>query len=223
MIKSLPIEENPREKVKSLGIESLTNAELIALLIRTGTPNESVLELSNRLLKEVGGLYQIQNLNLDHLLSIKGIGEAKAITLLSIVELSKRLKSVETINYIIENPKDVYDYIKDEMMFLTQEHFMILCLDNRKKVIKKKTIFIGTVNFSVVQPREVFKEALSVNAVNIVMVHNHPSGDPTPSDADINLTFKFIDVGKILGVHVLDHVVIGWDSFYSILSNELYH
>lgn len=218
MIKTLPLEENPREKVKSEGIEKLSNAELIALIIHTGTKNESVLELSNRILLEMGNISELQNMSLNDLLSIKGIGEAKAITLLSIVELSKRLKSNVLPTMKIKEPEHVYRYVKDEMMFLKQEHFVLLCLDNRCRVINKKTIFIGTINASYVQPREVYKEALKVNATSIVIIHNHPSGDCTPSQDDLKTTLKFMEVGEIIGIHLVDHIVIGWDCYCSIMS-----
>ena len=149
MIKSLPQEENPREKAIAYGIESLSNVELLALVLRTGNKNESVLQLSQRLLNEIGGFSQLMNVNYATLISLKGIKRAKAIELLSIIEIGKRLKSNQKEHIQFNNPYHIYEYIKGEMMFLKQEHFLLICLDNKNCVLKKKIIFIGSLNVSV--------------------------------------------------------------------------
>lgn len=222
MIKSLPIEENPREKAIANGIESLSNVELLALVLRTGNKDESVLQLAQRLLNEIGGFPQLMNINYATLVSLKGIKTAKAIELLSIIEIGKRLKSRQSLHKSLTNPYDLYESMKDELMFLKQEHFVLLCLDNKNRVIKKKTVFIGSLNMSVVTPREVFKEAIGVSSAKIVLCHNHPSGDSTPSQEDLALTEQFEYLGSMMGIDVLDHIIIGWHEFYSIKANQCF-
>lgn len=222
MIKSLPKEENPREKALCLGLESLSNAELLALILRTGNKEESVLQLSQRLLKEIGGMAQLSNVSYASLISLKGIKKAKAIEILGIIEIAKRLKAIDSYQQSLTSPNDIYHYIKDSMMFLKQEHFVILCLDNKKRVIKEKTIFIGSLNMSVVTPREVFKEAISVSSASLVLIHNHPSGDAHPSQEDAYLTHQFEQLGKMMSIDIVDHIIIGWNQYYSFQANRLF-
>ena len=222
MIKSLPITENPREKALTYGIESLSNVELLAIILRTGSKQESVLMLAQRVLHDVGGIEQLHDVQYAKLTEIKGIKKAKAIEILSVIELSKRLKKGHISDEQMLNPEVIFLRVKDTMMFLKQEHFVILCLDNSLRVIKEKTLFIGSINSSIVTPREVFKEAIGVNSVHIVLIHNHPSGDAHPSKEDILLTKKFLELGKMLDIEVLDHVIIGWNQYYSLVSEHLY-
>ncbi len=222
MIKSLPIEENPREKALNYGIEVLSNVELLALILRTGSKNESVLELSSRLLNEIGGMSKLNEMHYANLISLKGIKKAKAIELLAVIEICKRMGRSHHHNISILKPKDIYDYLKNKMMFLKQEHFVVLCLDNKNRIIKEKTVFIGSLNMSVVTPREVFKEAIVVNSAHIVLVHNHPSGYAMPSNEDISITKNFCELGEMMSIDVVDHIIIGWNEFFSILSNRLY-
>ena len=222
MIKSLPIEENPREKALTYGIDSLSNVELLALILLTGNKEESVLQLAQRLLKEIGGISKLAYVNYADLTSIKGIKQAKAIELLSIIEISKRLKETIVQEENLKTPSQIYKRMKNKMMMLKQEHFMILCLDNKNRVIKEKTIFIGSLNVSVVTPREVFREAINVNSAKIVLLHNHPSGDASPSQEDIYLTKQFMELGKMMMIEIVDHIIIGWNQYYSIIANQLY-
>ncbi|MCD7894836.1 MAG: DNA repair protein RadC [Erysipelotrichaceae bacterium] len=216
MIKNLPIEENPREKALALGIDSLSNVELLALILRTGSRDESVLQLSSRLLNEIGGFQQLRQITYAKLISLKGISKAKAIAVLSILEIAKRLKDIPQCESILQTPMDIYLYIKNELMFLPQENFVVLCLDCRNHVIKKKTIFVGSVDMSFVTPREVFKEAIEMNSSKIVLVHNHPSGDAHPSHDDLDLTKQFVELGKMLSIEVIDHIIIGWNQYFSV-------
>lgn len=222
MIKSLPLEENPREKALVYGIESLSNVELIALILRTGNKEESVIQLSQRLLNEIGGFSQLMNVDYASLVSLKGIKSAKAIELLSIIEISKRLKEKKANKIQLTSPHDIYDYLKNEMMFLKQEHFLILCLDNKNCILKKKVVFIGSLNMSVVTPREVFKEAISVSSAKIVLAHNHPSGDSQTSQEDLFLTRQFETLGEMMAIEIIDHIIIGWNEFYSIKANQCF-
>ena len=223
MIKSLPKEENPREKALNYGIESLSNVELLALVLRTGNKEESVIQLAQRLLNEVGGFERLNDISYAQLISLKGIKQAKAIEILSILEIAKRLKSrVQDVQSLM-TPFDIYYYVKDKMMFLKQEHFVVLCLDNKNRVIKEKTIFIGSINMSVVTPREVFKEAIHVSSAKIALVHNHPSGDASPSQEDIYLTRQFKGLGEMMSIEIIDHIAVGWHQFYSISATHLFY
>lgn len=222
MIKSLPIEENPREKALTNGIEVLSNIELLAIILRTGNKEESVIQLAQRLLNEIGGFSQLTSTTYSQLVSLKGIKQAKAIEILSIIEICKRLKEQKSSYKTFLTPLQIYEYVKDELMFLKQEHFLILCLDQHHHLLKKKTIFIGSLNMSVVSPREVFKEAIGMSSAKIVLCHNHPSGDCCPSQEDIYLTQQFQKIGEIMDIEVLDHIIIGWNEFFSIKANHLY-
>ena len=223
MIKSLPIEYQPREKALKEGIESLSDIELIALILRTGNKEESVMDLSKRLINDIGGFKQLINVDYATLSSLKGIKKAKAIEILSIIEISKRLKENCKDNVIFDCPKDIYEYLKDEMMFLKQEHFLLLCLNHKNELIKKKTIFIGSLNMSVVTPREVFKEAIGVSSAKIILVHNHPSGSAYPSEEDVYMTSQFMELGDMLTIEVVDHIVIGWKQYFSIRHQKCFH
>ena len=222
MIKSVPIEYQPREKALKEGIESLTDVELIALILRTGNKEESVIDLSKRLLNEIGGFSQLMHVDYATLSSLKGIKKAKAIEILSIVEMSRRLKVNHKNNVCFYDAFSIYNYLKDEMMFLKQEHFLILCLDTKNHLIKKKTIFIGSLDMSVVTPREVFKEAIGVSSAKIILVHNHPSGHSFPRQEDIYMTSRFMELGDLMSIEVIDHIIIGWNEFYSIKSQRCF-
>ncbi len=222
MIKTLPLEENPREKALTYGIETLNNVELLALILRTGHKNESVIQLSQRLLTEIGGFANLSTVTYADLIALKGIKQAKAIEILSIIEIAKRLKAVSSIEKPLLNPYDIFGRVHNQLMFLKQEHFLLLCLDNKNKVIKEKTIFIGSLNMSVVTPREVFKEAIAISSAKIVLVHNHPSGDALPSEEDLLMTEQFQKLGQMMSIEVIDHIVVGWNQFYSIMAKQLF-
>lgn len=222
MIKTLPLEENPREKALTYGIETLNNVELLALILRTGHKNESVIQVSQRLLTEIGGFANLSTVTYADLIALKGIKQAKAIEILSIIEIAKRLKDVSSIEKPLLNPYDIFGRVHNQLMFLKQEHFLLLCLDNKNKVIKEKTIFIGSLNMSVVTPREVFKEAIAISSAKIVLVHNHPSGDALPSEEDLLMTEQFQKLGQMMSIEVIDHIVVGWNQFYSIMAKQLF-
>ncbi|MDQ0975673.1 DNA repair protein RadC [Neobacillus niacini] len=217
MIRDFPQDERPRERFIQNGPASLSNHELIAILLRTGTKDESVLQLSNRLLTNFEGLRLLKDATLEEMTEIKGIGQAKAIQILAAVEIGRRIANLNyTDRYVIRSPEDGANYVMNDMRFLSQEHFVCLYLNTKNQVIHKQTIFIGSLNASIVHPREVFREALKRSAASIICLHNHPSGDPSPSREDIEVTKRLVECGKMIGIDVLDHLIIGENKFVSL-------
>ncbi|WML45546.1 DNA repair protein RadC [Neobacillus sp. PS3-40] len=217
MIRDFPQDERPRERFVQHGAQSLSNHELIAILLRTGTKDESVLQLSNRLLSHFDGLRDLKSASLEEITSIKGIGYAKAIQILTAVEIGRRVANLSfNDRYVIRSPEDGAKYVMNDMRFLSQEHFVCLYLNTKNQVLHKQTIFIGSLNASIVHPREVYKEALRRSAASIICLHNHPSGDPTPSREDIDVTKRLSECGKIIGIDLLDHLIIGENKFVSL-------
>ncbi|MGN8841266.1 RadC family protein [Niallia sp. HCP3S3_B10] len=217
LIRDFPDDERPRERFIKQGPESLANHELIALLIQTGSKNESVLTLANKLLIHFDGLRLLKDASLDELKAIKGIGTAKAIQLMAAIELGRRVSNLEfTDRYCIRSPEDAAKYMMNEMRFLTQEHFVCLYLNTKNQVMHKQVVFIGSLNASIVHPREVYKEAFRRSAASIICLHNHPSGDPSPSREDIEVTTRLVECGKIIGIDLLDHIIIGENKFISL-------
>ncbi|MGB9839303.1 RadC family protein [Thermovenabulum sp.] len=216
-IKDLPEEQRPRERMWTLGAEALNDAELLALILGTGTKSESALMLAQRLLKGDGGkkgLEYIYNASLEELSNLKGIGAAKAVKIKAAVEMGRRIASNFGVKKIVINsPKDVENLLKEEMRALEKEHFRVILLDTKNKVISVEEISIGTLDSSIVHPREVFKPAIKRSSSSIILVHNHPSGDPYPSKEDIVITKRLCEAGKLLGIYVVDHIIIGNSSF----------
>ncbi|MCY8937707.1 RadC family protein [Peribacillus frigoritolerans] len=217
LIRDYPKEERPRERFLQDGPQSLSNQELLALLLRTGSREESVLQLSGRLINSFKGLRLLKEASVEELTVIKGIGEAKAIQILASVELGRRINNLnDQDRYVIRSPEDGANYCMEEMRFLSQEHFVCLYLNTKNQVLQKTTIFIGSLNASIVHPREVFKEAFKRSAASIICLHNHPSGDPSPSREDIEVTKRLVECGKIIGIEVLDHIIIGEHKYVSL-------
>ena len=217
LIKDVPKEERPRERFLHGGPASLSNQELLALLLRTGTKDESVIQLANRLIAAFDGLRLLKEASIEEMTAIKGIGEAKAIQILASIELGRRITALNNRDrYVIRSPEDCANYCMEEMRFLTQEHFVCLYLNTKNQVLHKRTVFIGSLNASIVHPREVFKEAFRRSAASIICLHNHPSGDPTPSREDIEVTKRLSECGKIIGIDLLDHLIIGEKRFISL-------
>jgi len=217
MIRDLPLDERPRERLLTEGAEFLSNAELLAILLRTGTKNQSALQMAHYILQETEGLKFLNEMTIEELMTIKGIGRSKAIQLLASMELGKRMarKPLTKISAIY-SPEDCVAFLSAEMKHLTQEHFVVIFLDTKNYVIGKKTIFIGSLNKAIVHPREVFKEAIKRSSASIICAHNHPSGDPTPSEQDIGLTHRLYEAGELIGIKVLDHLIIGDEQFVSL-------
>jgi DNA repair protein RadC len=216
----LPKEERPRERLERYGAQVLSDAELLALLIRTGTPAESALVLAQRILKGDGaksGLAFVADSSIEELSRIKGIGLAKSVQIKAAVELGRRISSYTGQNpTVINTPVDVKNLLMEEMRFLEKEHFKVILLNIKNHVISVEDISVGSLNSSIVHPREVFKPAIRRSSASMILVHNHPSGDPTPSREDIEITRRLIEAGKILGIEVVDHVIIGNGIYISL-------
>jgi DNA repair protein RadC len=217
MIKDVPKADRPRERMLNLGANHLSNQELLAIILGSGTKEESVMELANRLLVHFEGLKLLQDATIEELTAIKGIGTAKGVLILSALEIGKRLNQYKPIErYVIRSPEDGADYIMEELRNLNQEHFVVLFLNTKNQIIHRQTIFIGSLNASIVHPREVFREAVKRSAASIIVAHNHPSGDPTPSQEDIHVTKRLAESGKMIGIELLDHLIIGDRKFVSL-------
>ncbi|MFQ3542627.1 DNA repair protein RadC [Halobacillus rhizosphaerae] len=217
MIKDVPKEERPRERLIELGSPHLSNQELLAILLGSGSRNESVMDLSQRLLVHFEGIMLLKDATIEELTSIRGIGLAKAVLIISAIELGKRMQQMKPAErYMIRSPEDGADFVMEEMRDLKQEHFICLFLNTKNQVLHRQTIFIGSLNASIVHPREVFKEAVKRSAASIICAHNHPSGDPTPSQEDIHVTRRLQECGKMIGIELLDHLVIGDRKFISL-------
>ena len=217
-IKEYPSIERPRERLKEYGADHLTDAELLAILLKSGIHNKNVKELALELIEK----YDYCDYTLENLKKISGIGEVKAIELIASIELGKRIylkpqktkKKLETASSIWEDAKYFFYQKKQEM-------FYCYYFDNKQNVIEKKLLFMGTINSSITHIRDVFREAYRVSAASIVCLHNHPSGDVTPSEADIHFTNSLIETGKIQGIPVIDHIIVGEDAYYSFFEKEL--
>ena len=220
LIKDLPEEEKPREKLKKYGVKNLTDEELIAIILRCGTKNMSVKDLAIKIKKEFKTLSDLSYIELS---KIKGVGEVKAITLLAAIELGIRSTYKEDKNIKLNRPENIYEFFKNKLIHFKQENLIAVFLDNKNKLIAYKTIFIGTINMSVSHPREIFKEAMKNSSVYIILVHNHPSGDPTPSVADLKFTNQVYKTSKIIGIPLLDHIIIGNNKYYSFYDNGDLH
>ncbi len=219
-MKEIPLSERPRERLINYGVENLSDEELLSIILKTGVKNMSVKELSSYILSVFGGIENLKNINYHAVKNIKGIGEAKACTLLALSEISKRMnrKIVSLKGVRLNSTNKVFDFYKSKINS-SQEQFYCIYLDAGKKVIEEKLLFIGTANYSLVHPRDIFKEAYLINATGVICVHNHPSGDVKPSKEDINMTIRLREVGVIMGIQVIDHIIIGDDKYYSFLEN----
>lgn len=221
-IKELPTSERPRERALKYGVNNLSTQELLAILLRTGTKEDNALDLSMHILKSITNLNEFNTMTINELKKIRGIGSVKAITLLASIELGKRILNPINENKILVNsPNSVYHYLKDELMFKKQEHFICLYVDTKGKIIRKETLYIGTLNSTVIHPREVFNLGIKYSAAGIVLIHNHPSGDPYPSSNDKDVTNNIIDASKILGIDIIDHIIFGKGKYFSFMENGL--
>ena len=222
MIRDMPQGERPRERLRDYGAASLSNSELIAILLRTGLEGESVVNMSVRLLSSFGGLAGLGRATFGEMCSQKGISEAKACQLQAAFELGRRLVSLHPEDRaVIHSPEDVANLLGAEMAILNQEHLRVLLLDTQNHVTAVSEIYIGNVNSSIVRPAEVLRPAVRDNSASIILVHNHPSGDPTPSPEDVAITRQIRESGELLGIDVLDHIILAGRRHVSLKERSL--
>ncbi|CAJ1313927.1 DNA repair protein RadC [Paenibacillus sp. PK4536] len=222
LLRDVPQEERPRERMMNYGAEALSHAELLAILLRTGTKDESVVHLANRIMRQVGSIRQLVDLSIEELTEIKGIGTAKAIQIKAGIELGRRITRTgkEEVK-AIRSPRDAADLLIEQLRYLQKEHFVCLFLNTKNHIISQETLSMGSLNASIVHPREVFRAAIKCSSASVIFAHNHPSGDPTPSPEDVALTKRLVEAGKIIGIEVLDHLVIGDMKFVSLKEQGL--
>lgn len=217
----MPITMRPREKMLNQGEASLSESELLAIILGMGTKNMTAIELANALLIKYKNLRTLKEASLDELTKQRGIGLAKAVQIKAAFELGKRVAiSSQNKNYI-KSPDDVKNMVMEEMRYFDREHFRAIYLDRKGGLITMKDISIGSLNSSIVHPREVFKTAVKNSAASIILVHNHPSGDPSPSNEDIEVTKRLIDAGDLMGIPILDHIIIGDNIYTSLKAKNL--
>ncbi|MDB5081915.1 MAG: hypothetical protein JWP00_3839 [Chloroflexi bacterium] len=221
-IRDMLPDDRPREKLVKFGPGALTDSELLAILLRVGVAGESVVSLSQRLLKEHGGLTGLSRVPLAELCELRGMGEAKAAQLKAALEMGRRLLLAEPDQRLqVRSPGDLANPLILEMAGLEQEHLKVIMLDNKNRVLRMHTVYVGTINSSQVRVAEIYREPIRQNAVSIIVAHNHPSGDPTPSREDEEVTVELIAAGKLLGIELLDHLVIGHQRFVSLRERRL--
>ncbi|HDN78881.1 MAG TPA: JAB domain-containing protein [Chloroflexi bacterium] len=221
-IKELPEAERPRERLKLYGPGALSTAELLAIILRTGVEGESVLALASRLIARYGGLVGLAGADFADLCAEKGVGPAKAAQLKAAFELGRRLLVASPQERpLVRSPADAANLLMLEMGFLAKEHLKTVLLDSKNRVLGIPTICVGGLNIAAVQVGEIFREAIKANAAAIIVVHNHPSGDPTPSPEDIVLTRQIVQAGELLGIEVLDHIIIGQQRYVSLRERRM--
>jgi DNA repair protein RadC len=209
-LKDQPLSERPRERLAERGPDALTHAELIAILLRTGLKGANAVEIGRQLLKKFGSLHTLAQTSVDDLQSVKGIGRDKAVTLVAAFALARAMaKDLQRESPVLDNPEAIVRLLREENLVRNVETFQVLLLNTRRRLLRVEEISHGTLDTILVHPREVFRSAIAANAAAIVLVHNHPSGDPTPSEADIKVTRDLIRAGQLLKIEVLDHVIIG--------------
>jgi len=216
-IRELPAYERPRERLKESGPASLSNSELLAIILRTGTASENVLGLAARVLTRFGGLSGLARASFGELCAERGVGQAKAAQLKAALELGRRLVSTHPEERaVVRSPQDVANLLMAEMGFLDQEQLRVVLLNTKNQVISMPEIYRGSVSTSLIRTSEVFREAVRENCPAIIVVHNHPSGDPNPSSEDIEVTERIVETGKVLDIEVLDHLIIGQQRYVSL-------
>lgn len=221
-IADLPQELRPRERLLREGPGALSDAELLAIILRVGNASESAVALAERVLAQVGGLRHLYDRSEEELSAIKGIGQAKIAQIKSALELGRRLASLAPeLRRRITSPQEVANCMMSRLRFAEQEHLVVLLLNIKNEVIRETTVSIGTLDMSVAHPREIFREAIRRNSAGILLVHNHPSGDPQPSPEDLQLTRQVVEAGQLLGIEVVDHVIVGDGRFISLREKGL--
>lgn len=213
-IQDISLQNRPRERMLHYGEKSLSDAELLAIILQKGTKKENALEVANKLLSEYN-LEKLSDLTINELRGIPGIGLVKALQIKALLELTSRIGSVPRHLVRVKKPKDIYNYMAKPLFNLKQEHFFVLCLDTKNQIVSDKLLAKGTLNAALVHPREIFKEAIKNSANSFILVHNHPSGDPEPSEEDIRMTEEIIKASELIGIRMLDHIIIGNEKYWS--------
>jgi len=216
-MKDIPQSERPLERFLQTGAGAMSNAELLAIMLQSGTREHSVLNLAHTILSGFGQLQELNDVTTEELMKVPGIGRTKAVRILAGIEFGRRIsESKKSKPEVLMEPEDGYRVLGPQMQHLSQEHFVVLFLDTKNYMIGQKTIFIGSLNKAIVHPREVFKEAIKRSSASIVCAHNHPSGDAEPSAQDIQLTHRLAEVGELVGIPLVDHLIIGEDEYVSL-------
>ncbi len=216
IIKEMPTNERPRERFLHYGREALSNKELLAIILRTGTQSMNVLDMSTEILKRFDSIRAINACSVKDLTSIRGLGPTKAIQVLSALELGKRLYEEQfNKNDMLNSPEVVYAFMRPKVEMEEQENFYVLYLDTKAKLIKAVKLFVGTLSSAIVHPREIFKHAVKLSAASLIIVHNHPSGDPNPSHSDIDITKMIEKNGHLMDIQLMDHIIVGKGKYYS--------
>jgi len=223
-IHDLPVSERPRERLQRYGVEALSAQEILALILGRGISGESVMVTAQRLLSQFGDLKNMAVASVEELLKVKGIGLAKASQIKAAFELARRMDDHVRggDKPLVKTPEEVASVVKSRLRGKMKEYFLVLSLDTRSQLIKVSEVSVGSLDTSVVHPREVFKEAISASASSVILVHNHPSGDPQPSEDDVMLTRRLVQAGQLVGIGVLDHVVMGEERFVSLKREGLF-
>ncbi len=220
-IKEMENKQRPREKALCQGIHTLSDAELAALIISSGVKQRPVEQIAHDLVKKSQGFSRLPDMSISELMEIEGIREAKALQIVAALELSKRAMRARSYAFSIHNPNDVTIWFEMEFGILQQEHFVCIYLNTKGKIITHKVLFKGSLNESLVHPREIFKEAFLQNAHSILLVHNHPSNDVTPSSADLTTTKRLVKIANTMGIQITDHIIVGRNQHYSFKEHHM--
>ena len=220
--KNIPNAEKPRERLLKYGVDNLTNEELLAIILKTGTRKYNVKELANNILCNFNNIKDLKNIRINNLMNIEGIGKIKAIELVAAIELGRIVYEEDNYNELVSltNPKVIINYFNNLFKNKKQEYFYVIYLDSKNKYIDKKLLYKGILNKSLIHPRDIFKEAYLLSACSFICIHNHPSGDATPSNEDINITKSLKQIGLLHGINLIDHIIIGNNNYYSFYEDN---